>query len=277
MQDGSFGELLFSKDSIAGVWAVIGALVALLGVFANNLWENSRKKKEREHALIRDAYYGAVEYINYYAYKILSIGQSGEFKTDSDSILASEKFSKLFLVASPQVIDTFTKLSLKFTDILMRLGESALILQNCNWRVKSHQQVIDNALSTMNLVNVDMKEYNDKNRNIPELWNSFSQRYEQAQQNFDLHSEQIEILQKQEFELKIKLLKECIELLLTTYSDTYEAIFLMRSDLDRKLNKKDSQRIKSSIDFLQEQLKSSSSNYVDKLRARILDMEKEES
>lgn len=37
--------LLFSKESIAGVWAVIGAFFALLGVFANNFYENRRRKK----------------------------------------------------------------------------------------------------------------------------------------------------------------------------------------------------------------------------------------
>ena len=100
--------------------------------------------------------------------------------------------------------------------------------------------------------------------------------YEQAQQDFDMHSEKIEVAQKKGFELKMKLLKECIELLLITYADTYDAIFMMRSDLDRKLSKKDSKRIKGSIKTLQTHLENSLLSNLDKLKAQILKMEQEE-
>ncbi len=276
MEDVAFWKLLFSKENMAGVWAVFGASIALLGVFANNLWENGRKKKEREQALIREAYFGAVEYINYHTHAILRIGQSGQIETGSEGVAASENFYKLFLIASPEVVDAFTKLSLKFTDIIMKLGESALNLQNCTWRISSHQQAIDNALTVMDQVNLDKKEYVDKKENNPELWDLFDERYQQAKQGFDTNRELIEVTQKQEFELKMKLLKECIELLLTTNSDTHGVIFMMRSDLDRKLSTKDSQKIKGSTNFLQEQLKVSLTGHIENLRLRILEMEQED-
>ncbi|MEX2492948.1 MAG: hypothetical protein WD425_14430 [Nitrospirales bacterium] len=276
MEDASFWELLFSKESMAGVWAVIGGFIALLGIFANNLWENSRQKKELEHALIRDAYFGAVEYSNYYTHKIFRIGQLGLVEPDSNDVAASEKLYKLFLIGSPEVIDAFTKLSLKFSDIIIKLSASAMDLQTCSSECKSHQLEIDNALKIMDQVNLNKKEYVDKNQNIPELWNLFDEHFEQAQQDFNSHGEKIEVVQRQEFELKIKLLKECIELSLTTYPGTHDAIFMMRSDLDRKLNKKDSEKIKGSINFQQEQLKTSLTDYIEKLRLRISEMDQEE-
>ncbi|PCJ99972.1 MAG: hypothetical protein COA45_03930 [Zetaproteobacteria bacterium] len=275
MEDASFIDLLFSKQSIAGVWAVIGALIALIGVFGNNFWENSRKKKEREHELIRDAYYGAVEYINYYTNHILSIGNSGETKSENDNNIVSEKYYRLFLIASPEVIDTFTKLSLKYSVILMELGESSMDLQQCSLECASHQQEKDTSLNIMEQIVLDKKEYNEKSKNIPDLWDYYVERYNNAEQAFDSHGDKLDVARKHEFELKLKLIKESIEQVLKINSSTYDAIFMMRSDLDRKLNGKDSKKIKNSINILQEHFEEKLTAHIENLKLRIIKMEQD--
>ncbi len=273
MEEQSFWELLFSKESIAGVWAVIGALIALVGIFANNLWENARHQKEREHLLIRDAYIGAIEYINYFYYRILRIAHSGVVEDDQEAVIASEKFYSLFLIASPQVIEAFTKLSLRYTEIIMELGDKAFDLQECSQQIQFHQQQIDNALSAMEQINLNRKEYNDKEKNIPELWALYEQHYQEAQDIFDLNMAEIEIKNDEKVELQMKLLKHCIECAITTNGPMFNAIILMRNDIDRKLNSRELREITNSIKSLEAYMNTTFSEYLEKLHLRILETE----
>lgn len=277
IENASFLDMLFSKNSIAGVWAVIGAVIALIGVFTNNAFENMRSKKEREHALIRDVYIGGIEYINFSSCKIMSIANAigTENNLQKEDVASSEKFYKLFLIASPEVIEAFTKLSAKFANIMLRLSEVQLNVQKLSSEHESHKQGVQFAIQKMNQVNADRKEYNDKNKDIPELLELFDEHFEEAQRDFESNQELADKSIKQATEAKLILLRECIEKILETYPYSFEAIFKMRDDLDRKLSKADARRIKNCINLLEAEMRASFESYLERIKLQIIEMEEE--
>ncbi|MGH1376705.1 MAG: hypothetical protein ACRBCK_10185 [Alphaproteobacteria bacterium] len=268
----TFLELLFSKKSMAGAWAVIGALIALTGIILNNYWENRRKKKDREHELIREGYFGAVEYINHFTFKILTISQQGVIETTASDSVASEKYYKLFLIAPPEVINAITTLSSKIGDAIIELTRVVTDVQHVTAQKQEYNNAIQNSLRIMEEINQDRKEYNDKKENIPSLLRLYDEQYEKAQMDYSLYTKEVGITVKKEFELKIALIKKGIELMNTLYPDIYEAIFIMRNGLDQKLNKKDSQALQASINALVEQLTEKSARHIEELRLQIIQL-----
>lgn len=270
-------KALFSEENASGLWVVIGVCFTLIGISKNNRAENKRRKKDREHELIRTAYFGAVEYINYSFHKILLIGQSGEVTRADNDIKNSEKFYKLFLIASPDVIDSFSKLSLKFAHIIGTLCERTIDLQQSSGSIAIHAQDKKYALEIMNRVNADRKEYNDKKKNAPELLEMFDAEFDKAKRDFEQSSIALEREDNNEHELKMTLLKECVEHILAVNEDMFNAILILRNDLEFKLSKKDAKKVEDSIKSMENQLNKDLIKQIDTINDKILKLKNQDA
>ena len=262
-------ELLLNEQNISGIWVVIGATLAFFGVIANNFFENRRLRKERQHALIREAYLGGVEYISFYVQGISSIMSKANFEFDQSMGSSTEKYYKLFLIASADVIDAFTKFSQKSTRLVLDLSMTSLKLKKCMADVESHKESYKNALETMQKISEKRKECNDKNLNSEELLGFYERQFQEAQQDFDAAMEQHGIANKIQLKTHMLLLRECTQALLEISDDMYEAIISMRYDLDRKLSARESKQIRSSINLMLEQLQSSITQYINQIEQEI--------
>lgn len=276
MQIASFIDLLLSEKNIVGVWALLGAFIAsvttMLGIFLNNAFESRRKKKERQHSLIREAYFGGVEYINYCSSKIASVARTENIDFDEGTVKSSEKFYKLILIGSVGVIDEFSSLSLKFSETLMVLSRKALILQKSAIDVKSYEDAYARALQQMESINNDKKEYNDKGQHIPELWSLYEQHYQAARADFDKNMEKSDLERKNQLRLRIETAKDRMNALIELSPDMYNVIFSMRRDLDRKLSRAEAKKLKRILDSMLEQIKASMRLHVQKLEDDIAEL-----
>jgi hypothetical protein len=276
MEDTSVWTLLFSKESMAGVWAVIGALIALIGVLGSNLCENYRNKKERQHELIRNAYVGAVDHVAC-SLGVMLKACTGEVNDSTDDVLVSEKFYRLFLIASPDVIDAFSKFSNTCTEVVIQLQQSFLDIQQCASEKDLSQQYIDRALKNMEQSTQYKNEYADKGAEMPEdLLQLLDKQFEKAQNSFDDNVTNLEKLNQREGRLKLSLLQQGIELVIDAYPEAFNAIFLMRKDLDRKLSKKESRQIQASIELMKSNLKKDLLAYIKNVEMKLSEMEKDE-
>ncbi|WP_041794082.1 hypothetical protein [Micavibrio aeruginosavorus] len=270
-------ETLIAPQNVIGLWTVISAtnaaLITLLGIFLNNLYENKRKREDRKHKLIRDAYMGGIEYLSYSQNKINSFSKNGTLEVEDHDREYSEKFYKLFAIASPEVIDIYSKLSAQYGDCLFTLGKDALLLQECSGKVAFHKQGIDIALEGMKIATENMHEYNAKKEDIPDLWALHTEQYNKSCLDFEAHSEQHDSAHKEELILRIKLLKNCMKALLDTTKPTYAALASMREELDRNLSQKDFKKIQKSIDFMQEKIERASNAFIKEIEDKIAIME----
>ncbi|WP_435640524.1 hypothetical protein [Micavibrio aeruginosavorus] len=270
-------ETLIEPQNVAGLWAVIGATsaasITLLGIFFNNLYENARRRKEREHTLVREAYFGGVEYLTYCQNKIQSILRNGSLIAEDHDREYSEKFYKLFMIASPKVIDIYSKLSIQYNDQLFSLGKEALLLQECIGQVALHKQGIDMALEAMKIANQNMDEYNDKNKNVPELWELHTEQYNNAVLDFEKNSEQRDAAHKKELLLRIKLLESGMKAFAESSQPTHAALSCMREELDRSLSRREFKRIQNNINLMQERMTQAYNAFIQELEAKIATME----
>lgn len=275
-----FLKNLFSENNIAGFWAVLGALIAsmttMLGIFLNNAFESRRKRKEREHSLIRESYFGGVEYINYYVSRIALIAQTEKIDVDGEVARSSEKFYRLIVIGSVDVIDKFSSLSVRFSEALMVLSHKVLLSQKFAIDIKLYEDAYARALQQMESINNDRREYNNRAQSNPELWDLFEKHYQIAQNEFDENISKAEVGRINQLALRMEIIKDCINALAEISPDIYDVMFLMRSDLDRKLNKKEERRLKKILDTMLEQTKASMEFHIKKLEDSIVELSHDE-
>lgn len=276
MENISFFELLLNEKNIAGVWVVIGACLAFAGVLSNNFFENKRRKKERQHTLIRDAYFGGLEYINCYFHKIASIASTGVVYGDERTYAASEKYYKLLLIASSDVIDAFTQLSRKNTRIIFDLSQLMLNLKQFQAEYDQCSAEIQNYLDMMNMINARFDEYNNQGLHDQSLWDLSQRQFDEAGEKFRTASEQRDFASKNILKTQISLLKKCMESMIDISPDMNNAIISMRYDLDRKLSKNDAQKINDSLNLTLEQLKEDCGVFIDNTERQLNEMMEED-
>lgn len=264
--------LMFSERGAAGLWAVVGALIALLGVFANNFFENKRRKKERQHTLIRDAYFGGLEYINCYFHKIASIASTGVVDGDEKTYAASEKYYKLLLIASSEVIDAFSKLSRKNTRIIFDLSQLMLNLKQFQAEYDQCSVEIQNYLDMMNVINTRFEEYNNQGLHDQSVWDLSQRQFDESGEKFRMASRQRDAASKNILKTQISLLKKCLESMIDISPDMNSAIISMRYDLDRKLSKNDAQKINNSLELTLKHIKEDCGVFINNTEQQLNEM-----
>lgn len=276
LEDFSFLERLFEGNNIAGFWAVIGALIALLGIFINNFFENLRATEKRKLELVRECYFNALNYLALNNYKILKAAAGENLPLREGDIEASANYFQVFMVASPEVIKDITKLSSSYSRILLELSEDLIDLQILSSKLDEANKDIEFNLGVMNDINEKYAKLNENNNTSEELWNMLNQIFSEAKINFESsmgvqkHTN-CEILTK-----KISLLKSGIQALSETSIDLYETILKMRQDLERKLNKKQISSVRSGFEVMLQELKLQIDVFIKKLENKIEELDKRE-
>lgn len=272
MIEQSILDLLVSEKNISGVWVVVGALLTLFGVFANNLFESGRKRKEREHTLIRDVYFGGTEYINHYFNMIVGTnrwGKDSQFKVDPS---VTEKYYKIFMVGSPQVINAFAELNKQHTTILLRLASSNLAILELEGDLDIAQANVKHGLEMMGEANNNLKQNNEKKIFSQELLGLYRSHYSEGQRTYEEASKRSDLLNNKLVRKRMELLKACLDAIIDISPIMYHAIISMRKDLDRSLSGKEKSEIQRSIDSMLEQLQASAQKFIDETNKRIDEM-----
>lgn len=272
MEEQTLLSLLLSEKNISGIWVVIGATLALFGVLSNNFFENRRRKTDRKHALVRETYFGGVEYINYYFHMIANVnklGADGQLNVDAN---ITGKYYNLFMVASADVIEAFTNLFQVYTSTTFKLGMIIVDIKTLEGKINLANGSVENGLKMMNLSNDSKQEYNDKGFTDKAIWETYQRQYDEGLKMYDESSKNLDDFNKEFLEVQIQLLKESLSAMISASPKMYYAIITMRADLDRELNKTDSKTIKSSIDAMLVQLKSDVDGFVSELDNRIQEM-----
>ncbi|GEM_PF-5838484 len=270
-------DILISKENITGIWAVIGAVTAssitLFGIFINNLFENNRKRKDRQYALVVDGYNSALQYLAKTYFLLMKVG-GGKIVDMSDIESSStEKFYKLFLIASPKVADSFIKLSSAYSSVIYSFFEKQLSMAATKSEMEVIQIGIDGNNKIINDILEDMKNYNRENMNNPEKFSFFQEQYSKSFSENEGLQLKIDLLQKKQTELQFTVLAACLDSVLKTSPLVYEVIFLMREDIERNLRGRDIRKIKKSFDLMIEQMRCDFEKLLDVLNKRISEME----
>lgn len=222
--------------------------------------------------MVRDAYFGAIEYINYSLHKMMILGQTGVTKFDDSDRAETQKYYNFFLVGSADAIDIFTKLNAKFTKAIMLLTEEALKLQECNGNITLYTQEQEMALKQMKQINSDRKEYNDKKKDIPRLLELYDEQYKQAEEMFEKNIKKLDESHNIKVTLSLCLLNKCVQEISKITPDAYDVVFKLRSELDRKLSKKDTKKIRNSMDYMMEQTREELNVFMESLECRLFEL-----
>lgn len=241
--------LLMSPQNVGGLWAVITALVALLGIFIKNFFEEKRKIKERQKVLIKDAYLGAAKYLAYMYYQLLKIGTSQNLNADTEIIANTAKFYNLTLVGTPKIVGLVAKAAITYSNFIAEIGKKKLELDIVNNDIKIAEPIRDMALKKM-------QEYNENEINSPELFETYSL-------EFDKYHEEIAQLSRKQSRLSSEILKETFQSTVSIAPLVYEALVEMREDLELKLEKKHRVEMNSTIETIISEMKVNSEKFIE--------------
>lgn len=271
----------FFSNVPAPVWAAIGALIAAViaagvtffGFFLNNHFENKRKKLERQHKLTQTAYFGAVEYLSHMIRSISQIPQ----KTSSEvaELINSDvqkNFYTLFLVASPQVIKSFTKLSDVATAGIGNLARKKMLVDKLNGEVKSCDNFISFHQKHMSEIQTRIDYLREKQMLNDGLLNSLldnhQSEYKNSSEQLRLKGEALEkasIAQLELINVSLSLLYELAPLL-------HESIFSMRTDLDTELTNYDKDIIRVILQKSVEETRTGMASLITDVEAMLKDV-----
>ena len=222
--------------------------MAFLGVWLNNKSEDKRRRKQRDHDLIRETYFGAVEYVAY-CIKVMASAGGDQFQELIESKeLNTKNYYFLNLVATYDVMACFLKLSDKATEIIGKISLMHFEIVIINAEVKSELETRKIYQEQMDQILRDHKELISQETFSQEDSNSLLDRYQETMEKFNSTFDNALLLNKSLFERKISILKYTRQSMKETNPLIYEVLFLMRRDLDRKLSKKDLEKMKMILD-----------------------------
>jgi hypothetical protein len=239
---------ILSSSNASGIWALFGSITAsiitLLGVFANNFFEDSRKLKERHRTIIFDAYTGALQSIAISNMKVMQIVASKPCDKSVNDYLLAEKLYNLSLVASPEVIKSFFNISAKFSSGFAILSTKDLDIKEYSGEIESLNNLMKMASDKVEESLADMKSYNSHGSNNPELFKNYQAQFDVYSSDRDQYLKDLDKVQSKNAQAQISILREAIRILDEITPYIFDLIIIMRKDIEKKLKKKDTQKIK---------------------------------
>jgi|GEM_PF-6453994 len=114
---------------IALLGVILAAVIGFVGILINNYFENKRKREQRQIALVRDAYFGATEYISSINHILLRTMSGEEIKPDESYTQALQNYYKLLLIASPTVVQSFMILFDSFNEMFLSVMKKLVLFK----------------------------------------------------------------------------------------------------------------------------------------------------
>ena len=280
MEDISFIDRLFNDQNIAGAWVVVGAIVTFLGAFIaallglagiliSNTLENKRKKRQRDHEIIKETYFDALHYLSFSYHQILKISSGENLSVDENSVSATYNFYKILLVASPEVIDKFTSTAGTLGSCLYHLIEKLVLFKKYDSEEQIAQDGIEFSINCMNEANADIKKYFDKGIDRPDVLEGYQAMFDNAQSNYYRNSEIKEEKTKEKYDAQITLVREGVKKAVEVSPAVYDCIFTMRKDLERQLTEEEMKKINKSTDAMIEKLELDTEEFIVKINKHV--------
>lgn len=268
---------LMSPQNIGGFWAVITAIVALIGIGIKNYFEDKRKVKERQKLLIKEAHLEGIQYLSYVYNQILKLGSNYDIEINEEYVSYTAKFYNLFLVASPNVISQISEVSISFSKIALNLSEEKLEIKNVEHQIKANKEQRDAALKEMENINDIIDENSNKNIDSPEFYQSYQAAYNDIKTDYDRLLEEFGFLNNKRLELALALMKKAISSVIELAPLVYEAILEMRKDLERELKVEEKIEIKKTAEYMIKTMKEDYEVYMADLDNKIKALEEQEA
>lgn len=270
---------LFSESNVSGAWLAIAATVALTGVIINSFLSFlgglisdkaafTRDKVKREHDLIREVYFDAIDYLNFCFHKISGMA-NGVLTSSSEDAQATINYYRIFLVASPEVISAFLEVSKENGRIFFSLANMVMDFTAISNELAGFELDRKHAVETMENLNKERRYYTENNQMNDGLSNLMNSQFAEAQSRFDESVRRCDDAQARKAKQHLELLKSCSIAMLDISSGIYDAILAMRDDLDRKLALDLKVEIRQEIDLMLSGVGEQSKTFVDGLDAKI--------
>jgi hypothetical protein len=239
---------MMHDGNIAGLWAVVGALIALLGIFVNNFFENKRSNVSRKKILIKQAYMEAADSLAHYYHIVADLAVkdiSAGVREDSTA-----KSYKFYMSATPKSLSAFSGSYTAYTSDVYTLLLDKIDIQSKQVEMDSNNQSIDAALRRQGEINQERSVLNDRaaaGEDVSVLWQQLDEHYKEQVRIYDDAMTANATLNPEIASLKLRLSQKAAKILLRLHETNMQTLMVMRADLDLKLKRKDAKEFKELV------------------------------
>ncbi len=268
-------QLFFTPEAaaiIALTGVIIAGLINYIGILTTNFFENGRTKKKREHELLQKAYFGSLDYLATAHTNLIAISSLIIPNINESTVKTTAKFYEILLTASPEVIKKFTYAADESSEKTYRIIPKVLDFKHHESNEQNASDMIDLHLKRMDSLNEEMKEYNEKEKNNPELFQMYDKEFKNTCANFEKESQIRDLAAKNKLILQIEIMKEGIEGSVELADSIYSCIFHMRKDLERELTDAEMSEINSSIEKMLENISKNTNSLAEALDKKLEEM-----